>query len=171
MLEMDRKKTQAENPDAKKNWLDNKAVLLGFIIFVQGLVAFGLTQYLILPKLMAHEAGLGASGVMSGETIERGVLVDLDDIIVTLASQSRRARDLRININLEVRDQHTAEIVRARLPELRDTAIMTLSEKSVEDLNKPGGKINLRAEIFKKLEDSIPDGRLMNVYFSDLVIQ
>mgnify|MGYP000243528343 CR=1 FL=1 len=65
----------------------------------------------------------------------------------------------------------TAEDVRARLPELRDTAIMTLSEKSVEDLNKPGGKINLRAEIFKRLEATIPDGRLMNVYFSDLVIQ
>lgn len=170
MLETDRKKTQAENPDPrKKNWLDNKAVLLGFIIFVQGLVAFGLTQYLILPRLMAHEAGMGPG--QDGEMIERGVLVDLDDIIVTLASQSRRTRYLRININLEVRDKHTAEAVKARIPELRDTAIMTLSEKSVEDLTKPGGKINLRAEVFKRLEESITDGRLMNVYFSDLVIQ
>ena len=86
-------------------------------------------------------------------------------------TEATRTRYLRININLEVRDKHTAEAVKARIPELRDTAIMTLSEKSVEDLTKPGGKINLRAEVFKRLEDSIPDGRLMNVYFSDLVIQ
>ena len=65
----------------------------------------------------------------------------------------------------------TAQQVQERLPEMRDAVIMILSEKSVEDLNQPGGKVNLRAEIFRHLGDSIPDGRLMNVYFSDLVIQ
>jgi flagellar FliL protein len=170
MLETNRRKPDEPDGDPRKNWLDNKAVLLGFIIFVQGLVAFGLTQYLILPKLGHTQAGFAASGLES-ELVERGELVDLEDIIVTLASQSRRTRYLRININLEVRDRQTAEAVRARIPEMRDKVIMTLSEKSVEDLNRPGGKINLRAEIFKRLEDTIPGGQLMNVYFSDLVIQ
>jgi flagellar FliL protein len=169
MLE-NRRKTEEDPADPKKNWLDNKAVLLGFIIFVQGLVAFGLTQYLILPKLGPAVAGLGASGLES-ELAERGELVDLEDIIVTLSSPSRRTRYLRININLEVRDRQTAEAVRSRIPEMRDSVIMTLSDKSVEDLNRPGGKMNLRAEIFKHLEESIPGGQLMNVYFSDLVIQ
>ncbi len=171
MFERNRTRVEEQAPDPKKNWLDNKAVLLGFIIFVQGLVAFGLTQYLILPKLGAHSAKMGTMSTMEGDIIERGELVDLDDIIVTLSSQSRRTRYLRININLEVRDTHTAQQVEERLPEMRDAVIMILSEKSVEDLNRPGGKVNLRAEIFRHLGDSIPDGRLMNVYFSDLVIQ
>jgi len=31
--------------------------------------------------------------------------------------------------------------------------------------------MNLRAEIFRRLDESISGGKLMNVYFSDLVIQ
>ena len=60
MFERNRTGIQEQVPDPKKKWLDNKAVLLGFIIFVQGLVAFGLTQYLILPRLGVNSANLGA---------------------------------------------------------------------------------------------------------------
>jgi flagellar FliL protein len=98
-------------------------------------------------------------------------MVGLDDIIVTLAGDTRRPHYLRININLEVKDKLTAEAVRMRLPQMRDVVIMSLSEKTLEDLNRPGGKMNLRAEIFRQLDASISGGKLMNVYFSDLVIQ
>ena len=166
--------TPAETaPAAKKGILDNKAVLLGVIVIVQALVAIGLTQYILLPKLNVQQAAAGVNPLaeLAQDLPQRGIIVGLDDIIVTLAGSSRRPRYLRININLEVQDKITAEAVRMRLPQMRDAVIMTLTEKSVEDLSKPGGKMNLRAEIFKRLDESIPGGKLMNVYFSDLVIQ
>ncbi len=136
-------------------------------------MAIGLTQYILVPKLNVQQAAVGASPLeeIVPEVAQRGVMVGLDDIIVTLAGSARRPRYLRININLEVQDKITAESVRIRLPQMRDAVIMTLTEKSVEDLSKPGGKMNLRAEIFKRLDESISGGKLMNVYFSDLVIQ
>jgi flagellar FliL protein len=159
--------------DGKKGILDNKAVLLGVIVIVQVLVAIGLTQYVLVPKLSVNQAGIEGSTVaeLAADTPQRGIMVGLDDIIVTLAGDSRRPHYLRININLEVKDKLTAEAVRIRLPQMRDVVIMALSEKSVEDLSKPGGKMNLRAEIFRRLDESISGGKLMNVYFSDLVIQ
>lgn len=160
-------------PAVKKGILDNKAVLLGVIVIVQALVAIGLTQYILLPKLNIQQATATGNPLveLASEAPQRGIMVGLDDIIVTLAGNSRRPRYLRININLEVQDKITAEAVRMRLPQMRDAVIMTLTEKSVEDLSKPGGKMNLRAEIFRRLDESIPGGKLMNVYFSDLVIQ
>ena len=157
----------------KKGIFDNKAVLLGFIVIVQALMAIGLTQYVLLPKLSVHNAAATPDNVadMMGEVPQRGVMVGLDDIIVTLAGDSRRPRYLRININLEVKDKITSQSVKIRLPQMRDAVIMTLSEKTVDDLSRPGGKMNLRAEIFRRLDESIPGGKLMNVYFSDLVIQ
>lgn len=157
----------------KKGILDNKAVLLGVIVIVQAVVAIGLTQYVLLPKLNVQQAAVGGESLveLAPDVPQRGIMVGLDDIIVTLAGDSRRPRYLRININLEVQDKITAEAVRIRLPQMRDAVIMTLTEKSVEDLSKPGGKMNLRAEIFKRMDESIPGGKLMNVYFSDLVIQ
>jgi flagellar FliL protein len=158
---------------AKKGFLENKAVLLGFIVIVQALVAIGLTQYVLVPKLTVQQATMNPDNMadLTAEVPQRGVMVGLEDIIVTLAGDSRRPHYLRININLEVKDKVTAEGVKMRLPQMRDVVIMTLSEKSLEDLSKPGGKMNLRAEIFKRLDDSISGGKLMNVYFSDLVIQ
>jgi flagellar FliL protein len=158
---------------AKKGVLENKAVLLGVIVIVQALVAIGLTQYVLLPKLALHNASVGTESLVDlpGEVPQRGIMVGLEDIIVSLAGDSRRPRYLRININLEVQDKVTSESVKIRRPQMRDAVIMTLSEKTVEDLNRPGGKMNLRAEIFKRLDESIPGGKLMNVYFSDLVIQ
>jgi flagellar FliL protein len=157
----------------RKGLLENKAVLLGVIVIVQALVAIGLTQYVLVPKLAVHQAGVGGESIdeLAADVPQRGVMVGLEDIIVTLAGDSRRPRYLRININLEVKDKITAESVKIRLPQMRDVVIMTLTEKSVEDLSRPGGKMNLRAEIFRRLDESILGGKLMNVYFSDLVIQ
>ncbi len=157
----------------KKGILENKAVLLGAIVIVQALVAIGLTQYVLVPKLAVQQAATGGESIMEvvSDVPHRGTMVGLDDIIVTLAGESRRPRYLRINITLEVKDKITAGSVKIRLPQMRDAVIMTLSEKTVEDLSRPGGKMNLRAEIFKRLDDSISGDKLMNVYFSDLVIQ
>jgi len=166
--------TQAETErDTKKGLLDNKAVLLGVIVIVQAMVAIGLTQYVLVPKLTVQQAGVGDGSVVeiAAEVPQRGVMVGLEDIIVTLVGDTRRPHYLRININLEVKDKLTAEAIRMRLPQMRDVVIMALSEKSLEDLNRQGGKMNLRAEIFRRLDESISGGKLMNVYFSDLVIQ
>lgn len=159
--------------ETKKGLLENKAVLLGVIVIVQAVVAIGLTQFVLVPKLAVHKAGVDGSSVvdLAEELPQRGVMVGLDDIIVTLAGDTRRPHYLRININLEVKDKLTAEAVRMRRAQMRDVVIMSLSEKTLEDLNRPGGKMNLRAEIFRQLDESISGGKLMNVYFSDLVIQ
>lgn len=171
----DRKSTAAEDnvQPVKKGLLDNKAILLGVIVITQAIVAIGLTHYFILPKLTVNQAGMpnGSIAEVIAEAPQRGVMVGLGDIIVTLAGDSRRPRYLRININLEVQDKMASEAVKSRLAQMRDVVIMTLSEKSVDDLSRPGGKMNLRAEIFRRLDESITGSKLMNVYFSDLVIQ
>jgi flagellar FliL protein len=171
----DRNSTAAAQdlPPAKKGLLDNKAILLGVIVITQAIVAIGLTHYFILPKLTLHQAAQANGSITDvvAEAPQRGLMVGLGDIIVTLAGDSRRPRYLRVNINLEVQDKMASDAVISRLPQMRDVVIMTLSEKSVEDLSKPGGKMNLRAEIFRRLDESISGGKLMNVYFSDLVIQ
>jgi len=173
MVERSKSTPGESDQGAKKGPLENKAVLLGIIVIVQALVAIGLTQYVLVPKLTVQQANVGAGTMfeIAAEVPQRGIMVGLEDIIVTLAGDSRRPHYLRININLEVKDKYTSETVQMRLPQMRDAVIMTLSDKSVEDLSRPGGKMNLRAEIFRRLDESIPEGKLMNVYFSDLVIQ
>ena len=154
--------------------LENKAVVLGLIVVVQALVAIGLTQFFIVPKLGvqgADVAGQQAAQEEPAEMPEMGVLVGLEDIIVSLDSPGPRTRYLRININLEVKDAMVAQVVTSRLPQLRDMVIMACSGMTPEDLTTPEGKKGLRDEIFRKIDEKMPEGTLMNIYFSDLVVQ
>ncbi len=172
----DKKDEAAEEstPRTKGGLLDNKAILLGIIVVVQVGLAFGLTQFVIVPKLGAGTAATSVEEPVADATTEMpqmGVLVGLNEIIVTLQSSPSRPRYLRITVDLEVKDQVTADIATSRIPQLRDIVIMTLSGKSAEDLNSPEGRRGLRDEIFRKIDANFPDGALMNIYFSDLVIQ
>ena len=165
---------EKESGGSKLGILENKAVMLGGIVIVQVILAIALTQFLILPKLGVQGAQMAPETLEKSEKKELadlGVLVGLEEIIVTLKSDSGKPRYLRININLEVKNQMAAEVVTTRLPQLRDIVIMALSDKTVDDLSRPEGKKGLRDEIFRRIDEKMPDDILMNVYFSDLVVQ
>lgn len=170
----DKEEAIEESGKSKLAIFENKAVVLGIIVIVQAVVAIGLTQFLILPKLGVQSADMSGNEALSEENSEipeLGALVGLEEIIVTLAGDSKRPRYLRINVNLEVKDGLTAEVVATRLPQLRDIVIMILSDKTAADLSHPEGRKGLRDEIFRRMNEKMPAGTLMGVYFSDLVVQ
>lgn len=164
----------AEAPPGKgPGFLDNKVVLLGVVVVVQALLAIGLTQFVIVPRLGVKEgaAAVTPPGVATEAAPEIGILVGLEELIVTLQSDSKMPRYARTTVNLEVADQATADLVTARLPQLRDTVIMILSAKSAVEIQRPEGKKALRDELLRRLGEKLPPESLRNVYFSDLVIQ
>ena len=165
--------TEETSGKPKGGLFENKAIVLGIIVVVQALLAIGLTQFLIVPKLGVQDAAMEGSEMATAveEMPAMGVLVNLEDIVVTLAGASDKPRYLRININVEVPNAIIAEVVSSRLPQLRDMVIMTLSDKTPEDLSTPEGKQGLRDELFRRIDEKMPDGTLMNLYFSDLVVQ
>lgn len=167
------KEASGDGGKSKLALFENKAILLGVIVVVQALVAIGLTQFFIVPKLGVKGADMGAQAQSETkvEMPDLGVLVGLEDVIVSLKADNRKPRYLRININLEVKDGMVAQVVTTRLPQLRDMVIMACSDKTPEDLSTPEGKKGLRDEIFRRIDEKMPEGTLMNVYFSDLVVQ
>jgi flagellar basal body-associated protein FliL len=48
---------------------------------------------------------------------------------------------------------------------------MVLSDKTAAELSHPEGKKGLRDEIFRRINEKMPEGSLMNIYFADLVVQ
>ncbi len=163
-----------EEGKSKLAIFENKAILLGVIVIVQAVVAIGLTQFVIVPKLGVQGADMAETPELEEEAAampDMGVLLGLEEIIVTLAGDAKRPRYLRISVNIELKDQLTADVVATRLPQLRDIVIMVLSEKTAAELSQPEGKKGLRDEIFRRINEKMPEGILMNVYFSDLVVQ
>jgi flagellar FliL protein len=189
----------APKAKAKPNLLENKAVVLGAIVIAQAAVAIGLTQFVIVPKLGVGQADMAAhaeadahgekgdaeakhekkdkkaekkgEGGGHGAEAGAGTLADLNEIVVTLAGDSARPRYLRLGISLEMSDAAYVAEVEARRPQLRDAVIMALSDKTAAMLSTPDGKKRLREEIHRRAAEKLPEGALLNVYFSDLVVQ
>lgn len=181
--------------------LDNKLVLLAIIIVVQAALAVGVTQFVIVPKLQhlgggdpaalaaaAGEDGHGTAAKAEGKgksgghgkpgkhgeggTLSgRGALVGLKEVTVSLRSDGPVTSYLRISVDLEVPDQAKVLLVEERLPHLRDIVIASLSNKFAADLRTLEGKEALKTELLRKLGEALPEAGLMNIYFSDLVVQ
>ena len=163
-----------EEGKSKLAIFENKAILLGVIVIVQAVIAIGLTQFVIVPKLGVQGADMADSAPakeVDATMPEMGVLLGLEEIIVTLAGNPKRPRYLRISVNIELKDQLTADVVATRLPQLRDIVIMALSDKTATELSYPEGKKGLRDEIYRRIDEKMPEGMLMNIYFADLVVQ
>jgi len=164
---------EGEGGNSKLAFLQNKAVILGAIVVVQTLLAIGLTQFVILPRMGVQGADMSEQRAeeIADAVMDPGTIVGLEEIIVTLDSDPRQPRYLRINVSLEIRDSSQAERAAARIPQLRDIVIMILSGKSAADIGSPEGRSALRDEIFRDVSAQLPESAMMNVFFSDLVVQ
>lgn len=163
--------TGAEAQDAgkKPGLLDNKMIVVGIVLAVQAGLGFAAAKFLLAPKVNpAVEGQIQQAESSEGRT--RGPLVSLEEMVVSL-NATGRARYLRTNITLEAGDEATAAIVAERMAEFRDTAIMRLSRHTPDELISYEGKEAVKAEIKQGLKELMDDGELLNVYFSDFVVQ
>jgi flagellar FliL protein len=167
----DAKKQDEQAPAKKAALLDNKVVVLGGVVALQLILAVVLTVVVIIPRLGTSQAGAAAETPVMAKPEKMGVLLSLGEIIVTLQGSGKAQHYLRIPVDLELLDQSASDLAAERLPILRDTVIMTLTDRAPADINRPEGMKGLRDELMRRLAERLPEGALRSIYFSDLVIQ
>jgi flagellar FliL protein len=114
-----------------------------------------------------------------------GIMYQMDDRIVNLIDASG-LRYLKIGLTLEfdlpdargltgdaykARQDQLAKDIASRLPIMDDAVTTILASKSWTSISSPGGKESLREELRAKLGDITGDYKLVNVYFTQFVIQ
>ena len=94
----------------KPGLFENKIVMIALMVVLQGGMAFAAMKFLIQPALEPAVAeGELAEGEGEAEARQLGVLVSLEEMIVSLNSPDR-PRYLRTNISVEAKDQATADL-------------------------------------------------------------
>ena len=99
-----------------------------------------------------------------------GPIYALDTFIVNLANNGGN-RYLRVTMDLELDNKNLESEVNKRLPQVRDSILMILPTKRVEDISSVAGKTTLRDEILKKINSYLAQGKITNIYFKEFVIQ
>ncbi len=101
---------------------------------------------------------------------EVGPFLQLDPFIVNLADPTGH-RYLRAKITLEFRNDEAFQKANERIPQINDAIIMVLSSKTVEEMLSPEGKLELRLELIRKLNDLLGPNSVKNIYFTQFVVQ
>lgn len=96
-------------------------------------------------------------------------LYSLDPFIVNLFDP-KSVRYLKVTLQLELAGL-TKEEVDAQVPKIRDSLIILISSKKLEEVASMEGKLRLREEILFRINRILGEGKTREIYFTDFVVQ
>lgn len=100
-----------------------------------------------------------------------GLVLTMEPFMVNLADTNAR-RFLRVIVALDVGDEAMKNEVDLRMPRIRDSLLLLFGSKTSYDLSGPQGKLRLRMEILKVVNNvlGIPN-KITQAYYMEFVVQ
>mgnify|MGYP003315247932 CR=1 FL=1 len=94
----------------------------------------------------------------------------LDQFLVNLLSETG-SRYLKMSLNIELSAETLTPEIDQKKPLLRDIIIRVLTSKTYEDISTAKGKERLKDEIVTRINETLRDGYIKNVFFTDFIVQ
>jgi len=149
------------------------ALILGVILFFMGMMGAGFyilwSRIPVPPPALTGEEQLPEDEVVE-EKPEIGPLYSIGTMIVNLADQGGK-RYLRVNMDMELSHPEVSREIEKRLPLVRDSILMVLSTQTYQDISTNEGKNALRAQLVASLDKFFTPGSIVNVFFTEFVVQ
>ena len=105
-----------------------------------------------------------------GAEKEESLIVPVETLIVNLSGSNGR-RYLKAKINLEAKDGEMQKIIKTKAVQIKDRLISILSSKTLEDIDGLEGQENLRKEIKDAVDVVLKVEGVLQVYFTEFVVQ
>ena len=94
----------------------------------------------------------------------------LDPFIVNIYD-GQELRYLKVKVELEMVSPAVKSEIDGRMSSIRDSVLILLSAKTLQDIQDVQGKNTLKDEILAAINKNIPPGKIAKVYFTDFVVQ
>ncbi len=172
------KAPQTETPAAASGSLSSKKpmLLIGLVVVNMLVVAF--VGFMIWKSRQVEADRPSIEKVIDGEvqtvqeeaikTDEVGKVIPLETFIVNLAGSKGR-KVLKVNMELEIKGSEVIQEIENRKAQIRDFIIIILSSKSYDEVSTKEGKDALRNEIKDNINSFLSKGKIINVYFTELI--
>ncbi|MBF0291523.1 MAG: flagellar basal body-associated FliL family protein [Nitrospinae bacterium] len=155
-----------------------KSPLLIIIVVLVALLLVGggaAVYFLVVkkPEPTAEHGAAGEGGKADGKggksATTLGETVELPPFIVNLVGEG--GRYIKIIMVLQVSSAATKEELTNRAPQIKDSVIGVLSSKTPEEVLTPEGKLELKLEMIKRINQSITSGVVTEMFFTEFVVQ
>jgi flagellar FliL protein len=177
--EVEEQQEDAPEPGPLRRIKPLKLAILAGIVLVQIALAFAVAHFLILPRLPGHgEPPAAAEEAAPAEAAkdkergaqEHGEIVMMEDLIVNLMGRDSN-HFLKITAGLEFTQPELAPELEERMPVLRDILIDHLSNRPLEEVSNREGREEIKNKLLQEFNARLAHGQLINIYFSDFVVQ
>ena len=160
---------EGEEQAPKKKGMNPVAMLMIGIVGTVIVGALGFAAYKALtakPDDAAQEETQEKS-----QSVYFGKIFPFEDPIIVNLAGTKGQRYLKVSIQFEVTDDNVVDELKARQPLILDLLIGILSSKTIEDVSNTVGRNRLRREIIDKSNAELVSGKVINVYFTEFVVQ
>jgi flagellar FliL protein len=99
-----------------------------------------------------------------------GPMLKINPLVINLKEEGGR-HYIKTTIVLEIGQKEWVEEVQSRIPLFSDLAILTLSDKRLEDLKNSAAKENLRKELLVKVNQALDSPKVNQIYFDEFLYQ
>jgi len=117
-----------------------------------------------------HEAKASESWKAPESAGQPGPTLRLADFVVHLRDPEAE-RYARISFEMELRDEKAKDIVGARMPQIRDSFLVYLSDRTADDLRGSDALARVKSALTQKLQELAPAGAVRALYMTELVVQ
>ncbi len=97
-----------------------------------------------------------------------GKVIPLETFIVNLAGAKGR-KILKVNMELEVKGEHSLGEIDKRKAQIRDIIIIILSSKNYDEVSSREGQDGLKTEIKDTINSFLVQGKISNVFFTEFI--
>lgn len=161
MAEEEREGTQEARAEKSQKGGKKLLIMIPILSLVLGVGGFAGYKFL-LNKDKGHET---QEAHLEGPS----VMVPLAPFVINLDG----GRFLKFTVQLELLDAKLKEEVKEKIPQVRDTIIMLVSNRSPQSVSSPEGKFQLKDEILLRVNQvmGLERDTFKNVYFTEFVMQ
>lgn len=99
-----------------------------------------------------------------------GPMVKIDEFIVNIISEEGR-HYVKAALTIELDKEEVVEETNKRMPQIRDSILLLVGNKTFEELHDLQGKKQLKAELVSKINSFLQAGKVKAIYFTDFVVQ
>src|SRR5690625_2009809 len=125
---------------------------------------------LVGPTLGVTGPDLTSASSRAGDT--PGPMFEIGPLMVNLSTNGQPGvRYVRAGIVLEVDSEKTRRALERREPPVKDRVISIVRVQTTESISGSEGQEQLRESLLQSVNELLPEGHVVQVWFTDLVVQ
>ncbi|WP_024301858.1 flagellar basal body-associated FliL family protein [Pseudogulbenkiania sp. MAI-1] len=165
---------EEKKAEKKAGGSGNKLMIVVIALLLLVLVAVGGLAAYMFTSLHASAGDAHAEQAAEKPKKKEGppIFEKLDTFVVNLAGNGGNM--LQVDMQAELADEETKKKFTEYMPKIRSALILLLSSKSPDELATPEGKVKLKAQVKKIINESMDAGEeepVENILFTAFIIQ